>query len=69
LVLKKLYEIDITDAIGDASHNTGNSVPVMGASNKDIPYIEYSEEDDKATESWICDHLETTWHSMLSTAH
>ncbi|KAJ7302451.1 GMC oxidoreductase-domain-containing protein [Mycena albidolilacea] len=26
--------------------------------------IEYSEEDDKAIDEWIADHVETTWHSL-----
>lgn len=26
--------------------------------------IKYTEEDDKAIDDWIADHVETTWHSL-----
>ncbi len=26
--------------------------------------IQYSEEDDKAIDDWVADHVETTWHSL-----
>jgi len=26
--------------------------------------IQYTEEDDKAIDDWIADHVETTWHSL-----
>ena len=26
--------------------------------------IEYSEDDDKAIDDWVADHVETTWHSL-----
>ncbi|PFH47219.1 GMC oxidoreductase [Amanita thiersii Skay4041] len=32
--------------------------------NKVIEDIVYSEEDDKAIDDWIADHVETTWHSL-----
>lgn len=26
--------------------------------------IKYTEEDDKAIDDWVADHVETTWHSL-----
>lgn len=26
--------------------------------------IQYSEDDDRAIDEWIADHVETTWHSL-----
>jgi alcohol oxidase len=48
-----------------AETDTTNKIRAQGAEDEIIPDIEYSEEDDKAIESWVCDHIETTWHSML----
>lgn len=32
--------------------------------NKVHDDIKYTEEDDKAIDDWIADHVETTWHSL-----
>ena len=32
--------------------------------NKVHEDIHYTEEDDKAIDDWVADHVETTWHSL-----
>jgi alcohol oxidase len=48
------------NAISQLLHRPGETYDA----NKVHEDIKYSEEDDKAIDEWIADHVETTWHSL-----